>query len=205
MLKKNPFVVPSAPIPRATPPIGELWIHELKFDGYRLQIHKHGNDVALFSRNGNDFTKRFAGIVDAVRKLPVQSAIIDAEIVACNGEGLPSFTDLVRRSKVLCVWCFDLLEYNGQDTRRLKLLERKAKLGGMIAAAAESRLRYSGEFFDPIRLLAAAEEMELEGIVSKRVDQAYRSGKNPQWVKVKTNAWRQANRFRAELFAKMRP
>ena len=87
MLKRNPFIIPSAPVPRREPPTGLQWLHEVKFDGWRAQLHKSGNEVAIFTRKGHDYTKRFPTIHDSLLALPAASAIIDAEIVVCDSDG----------------------------------------------------------------------------------------------------------------------
>ena len=92
-----PNVSPSLPAPvlKREPPVGPQWLHEGKFDGWRIQLHKVGDHVVMFSRNGVDMTKRFATIRDKVLSLPVDSAIIDAELVACNSDGKPDFDALM--------------------------------------------------------------------------------------------------------------
>ena len=99
-----------------------------------------------------------------------------------------------------CAWCFDLLSVSGKDVRHEPLEERRARLEGLLAGAHGDLLRFSEAFDDAEKLLAAALELGLEGIVSKKRDQPYRSGKNLGWIKVKTAAWREANRDRWEMF-----
>ena len=96
--------------------------------------------------------------------------------------------------------CFPSLSVGGKDVRREPLEERRARLEGLLAGADGDLLRFSEAFDDAEKLLAAALELGLEGIVSKKRDQPYRSGKNVGWVKVKTAAWREANRDRWEMF-----
>ena len=103
----------------------------------------------------------------------------------------------------LCVWAFDLLELNGRDLRELPLEKRKHSLQKLLNKTADNRLRYSESFDDGEKLLAHAEALGLEGIVSKRRDRPYRSVRC-DWVKVKCRAWREANKDRHELF-KNRP
>ena len=178
-------------------------MHEIKFDDWRLQLHKDGDSATLFSRRGNDLTKRFRDVRDAVIALPRRSAIIDAEVVCCDSDGKPDFTALMARStQNLCCWCFDLLSLDGRDLRGKPLTARKALLRGLLIAADDDTLRYSDEFEDAEKLVAVAEKMGLEGIVSKKSDQSYVSGKNAGWIKVKTSAWRAANKDRFELFDK---
>jgi ATP-dependent DNA ligase len=101
----------------------------------------------------------------------------------------------------LAAWVFDLLEVNGRDVRALSLEERRHHLEHQLAShSGDGTLRYSESFADPARLLAAAHDLGLEGVVSKRIDAAYRSGRRPEWVKVKTESWRIANRERWRLF-----
>jgi bifunctional non-homologous end joining protein LigD len=103
------FVVPAQPTLRDRPPKGDAWLHEVKFDGYRVQLHKNGKEIAILSRNGIDFTSRFPSIAQALARLPVKTATIDAEVVAANARGFPDFGALHRRSAkpedVMC-WCF---------------------------------------------------------------------------------------------------
>lgn len=204
MLKKRPFIEPSVPVLKQSPPTGKGWIHEVKFDGWRVQLHKDGDQATIYSRRGNDLTRRFPFLPDSVLCLPVHSAIIDAELVVSDAQGKPDFSALMAGdSDNICAWCFDLLD-EGRDLRRLPLIERKNLLNDLLIDADDHILSYSVEFPDPVELLQAAEKMGLEGVVSKRKDQPYRSGKNPGWVKVKTRTWREANIKRGEMFENRR-
>jgi bifunctional non-homologous end joining protein LigD len=195
------YIVPSQPVLKSRPPTGERWIHEIKFDGWRAQLQKQGDNATILSKGGHDFTRRFAELRDSIRCLPVQSAIIDAEITACDRNGMPDFGALMAGAQHgLCAWCFDIMQIAGKDLRSRPLLERRIYLRHLLAKADDDFLRYSEEFDDAERLLATAARMGLEGIVSKLADQPYRSGKNPGWIKVKTAAWREANRDRWEMF-----
>jgi bifunctional non-homologous end joining protein LigD len=159
--------------------------------------------VRLLSRHGHDLSTSFPAIVAALTDLPAETTILDGELVALNAEGLPDFSALHRRSTgaTLAVWLFDLLELNGRDVRASPLHERRQRLEGQLALLPrDGSLRYSESFTDPERLLAAAHHLGLEGVVSKRRDAPYRSGRRPEWVKVKTDAWRFANRERWRLF-----
>ena len=205
MITRSAFIIPSQPVARKQSPSGPQWIHEAKFDGWRAQLHKAGDEGAIFTRKGNDCTVRFPSIRKAVLSLPFNSVIIDAEAVACGDDGKPNFKLLMQNSTgALCAWCFDLLELNGRDLRPLPLLERRIHLRHLLAKADEHALRYSDGFNDPEELLAAAEQQGLEGVVSKLTYQPYRSGKNPGWVKVKTASWREANSERHKLFERPR-
>jgi bifunctional non-homologous end joining protein LigD len=194
---------PAAPTLRSAPPHGEQWLHEVKFDGWRIQLHKQGGSAAAFTKNGHDHSNRVRWMVDALARLKgVRSFVIDGELVACNNAGLPDFYRLHfhRHDRGLCVWAFDLLHHNGRDLRELPLFEGKARLEKLILAANIRWLHYSESFDDGIGLLKAADHMKLEGIVSKRRDAPYRSGKKSAWIKVKCATWRAANKERWRLF-----
>lgn len=197
------FVQPTEPVVRPEPPSGGGWIHEVKFDGFRLQAHVAGGVAKLFSKNGKDFGTRFRGIRDRVAELPCQSAILDAELVACDAEGHPDFRALMGGQRHdLVLWCFDLIDIDGTDLRPLSLVTRRARLKTLIKAADDACIRYSDTFPDPLKLLAACDARGLEGIVSKKASQSYVSGRNHGWIKVKCHAWRAANAGRWELFDK---
>ena len=91
MPRNSSFIPPSSPVPGRNAPTGKGWIHEVKFDGWRIQLHKDGEAVTLFSRKGSDFAARFPQLRDAVTCLRCYSAIIDAELVACADDGHPDF------------------------------------------------------------------------------------------------------------------
>jgi bifunctional non-homologous end joining protein LigD len=201
------FIPPCQPTPRAAPPRGPRWQHEIKFDGWRVQLHKAGANVRLLSRRGRDLTTNFAVIASALAAIPAETVILDGELVAMNGDGLPDFRALHRRSAgaPMAVWIFDLLELDRRDVRGSPLCERRQRLEEQLAALPrDGVLRYSASFADAERLLAAAHDLGLEGIVSKRRDAPYRSGRRPKWVKVKTESWRRANRERWRLFERYR-
>jgi bifunctional non-homologous end joining protein LigD len=193
---------------RTAPPRGPGWSHEIKFDGWRLQLHKAGPQVRLLSRHGHDLTARFPLIASSLLTFRAETAVLDGELVATNADGLPDFRALLRRSAhaALAVWAFDLLEVNGHDLRPLPLQQRRRQLERHLASLpGDGVLRYSESFGDPVRLLAAAHQLGLEGIVSKRIDAPYRSGRRPDWLKVKTESWRIANRERWRIFETPRP
>ena len=199
--QKARFIIPSAPVLKSAPPSGDGWLHEVKFAGWPAQLHKCGGEVVIFTRNGHDYTRRFPAIRDSMLSLPVRSAIIDAEIVVCHGDGKPDFQGLMGGGDGhLCAWCFDLLELNGYREQKRALIERKAMLRQLLIKADDHALRYSDEFANAEKLLAVATKQGLEGIVSKKATQQYVSGKNVGWIKVKTSSWREANKDRRELF-----
>ena len=112
--------------------------------------------------------------------------------------------ELGNKAPALCLWCFDLLILDGSRLMPLPLVERKALLAGIVKRADDEHLQFSGEFEDPFELLETCKKMNLEGIVSKRKESAYRSGPTRDWLKIKTAIWRAANRDRWELFEKNR-
>ena len=191
MLARTPFIRPSSPIISKVPPIGPGWLHEVKFDGYRCQIHKDGKHVALFSKNGNEFTSRYPAVANAVAKMPTKFVVLDAELAACGADGSPDFGALLRkRTNNLCVWVFDILFHNGKDLRLMTYVERRMRLETLLLRTNNPTIRYSETFPDPLALLSACQTHGLEGIVSKRVDKPYRSGPSKDWLKTKCTQWR---------------
>jgi bifunctional non-homologous end joining protein LigD len=206
VLRTSPFIIPSQPAERIRPPAGDAWLHEVKFDGYRCQLHKAGNDIVIFSKNGRDFTNRFPGIRDAVLTLPCKSAIIDGEVVACKNDGTPDFRALHSGNysqEILCVWAFDLMEINGEDLRPSPLVARKRKLETLLRRHDHPYVRYSEPFKNGEQLLAECRQRGLEGVVSKRKQAPYKSGKC-DWIKVKCAQWIEANKNRGDLFIRPR-
>jgi bifunctional non-homologous end joining protein LigD len=177
----------------------------VKFDGYRIQAHKHGHNIELLSKNGHGLTGRFPSIAYVLQSLPVKSAVIDGEIVACSFDRTPDFHRLLAKCEEptdLCLWAFDLLHLNGADLLGKPLKARKAKLQDLVARLDCPAVLYSESFGDALRLLDQCECRQLEGIVSKRIDAPYRSGDKTDWIKVKSQAWREANKERWRLFQK---
>jgi bifunctional non-homologous end joining protein LigD len=197
------FIPPALPRLRASPPIGEGWLYDLKFDGYRVQPHKAGLSSSIYGKNGGDFTRRFPAIAAAVLGLPTKSCVIDGELIAAGRHGEPDFLALLHGRHVpTCVYCFDLLELNGRDLRELPLVQRRAKLQALLARAKCDLIRFSDSFPDANSLLVECARLDLEGIVAKRKDSPYRSGTRSGWIKVKTPEWKAVNRYRAKLFEK---
>ena len=185
------FIQPCLPMKAPKPPSGALWLHEIKHNGFRVIARKDGARVKLYSRPGNDLTDRFSLIVEAVARLRSRSCIIDGEAVACDERGIAAF-DLIRyRRNDDCVflYAFDLIELNGDDLRREPLVVRKATLASALAKARVG-IRYNEhlEFDDGEAVFNHACRMGLEGIVSKRKDSPYRSGRSPDWLKMKNPA-----------------
>jgi bifunctional non-homologous end joining protein LigD len=151
---------------------------------------KDGDRVRLYSHPGNDFTRRFPLIAEALTGLRSRSCIIDGEAVACDDNGLASFERIRYRQHDgdVFLYALDLIELNGDDLRRDPLQVRKATLASIVAKArAGIRLNEHIEGDGPV-VFAHACKMGLEGIVSKRKDSAYRSGRSPDWLKMKNSA-----------------
>jgi bifunctional non-homologous end joining protein LigD len=197
---RSAFIPPCNPTLRDRLPKGEGWLYEVKFDGYRMQVHKTDERATLYTRNGADFTDRFPRLVADLASLPCTSAIIDAELVHADG-----FQALHRGAHKcaadgLMLCAFDLLQLDGNDLRAVALADRKRRLGHLIERAGIERLRYSEPFADGERLLAECDRRGLEGVVAKHKQGIYRSGRSTEWIKVKCPTWREANRNRGELF-----
>jgi bifunctional non-homologous end joining protein LigD len=198
-----PFIPPALAKLRSSPPTGEGWQYELKFDGWRAQLHKAGQTPAIYGKNGGDLTRRFPTIAAAVLALPVRACIIDGELIAAGTRGEPDFLALLHGRHVpVCVYAFDLLELQGSDLRELPLEQRRARLKALLTRSKSDLIRFSESFSDAGVLLAECARLGLEGIVAKRKDAVYRSGPRSGWIKVKTSEWKAANRYRAMLFQK---
>jgi bifunctional non-homologous end joining protein LigD len=168
------------------PPDGDAWLHETKFDGYRILCRIRGADVRLLSRRGNDWTARFARVAAAAASLPVRSALIDGEVAVALTSGVTSFSALQKASDddALTYFAFDLLHLDGADTTHLPLEERKTMLRRLVRTRAT--IRYSEHLVGHgARVFADACRRGLEGIISKRRDGAYVGGRSREWLKTK--------------------
>ncbi len=187
-----PFVEPSLAVLVPRPHAGEGWIHEIKHDGYRIQARIEGGKLKLLTRKGLDWTKRFPAVGDALRALPVKAALIDGEIIVQDEQGHATFSGLQSDLKAgrhdrMVYYAFDLLHLDGFDLRGVPLSERKRLLGELITASAPGfALRFNDHLDQPGEdILAEACRLGLEGIVSKRKDLPYVSGRGEHWVKSK--------------------
>jgi bifunctional non-homologous end joining protein LigD len=169
------------------------WVHEIKFDGYRLQARIAGDDVRLLTRNGLDWTHRFSALQDELRRLKLGSVVMDGEAVVEDHSGHSSFSRLVEvlgqggRSDEVVFYAFDLLHLDGVAVRDFPLADRKALLKAELGLRPGSdRVRYSEHLdVDGKAMLARACALGLEGVISKRMDKPYRSGRVGDWVKTK--------------------
>jgi bifunctional non-homologous end joining protein LigD len=172
------------------PPEGRDWLHELKYDGYRCLIAIGEGTVHCFTRNGLDWTDRFASLVSSALALPVESALIDGEVVVLDEEGHASFAALQQAMKSkapMTFFAFDLLQINGEDTSRLPQIDRKARLEEIVGTYGEQGAIYYSEHVqgEGAKVFRSLCEQGQEGIVSKRADAPYRSGRSRSWLKVK--------------------
>ncbi|GLS36462.1 ATP-dependent DNA ligase [Mesorhizobium tianshanense] len=191
--KRLGFIEPClATLQRDAPP-GEEWLHEVKFDGYRMQAQLAGAEVRLLTRTGLDWTDKFGGeIVAELGRLKCTDAIIDGEIVVLADSGVSSFALLqadlsAGRTDRFLYYVFDLMRLDGEDLRTEPLVERKQALQDLLGKQPDNpAVRFSDHFAEPGKvMLEHACRMGLEGIVSKRADAPYRSGRGLSWVKSK--------------------
>lgn len=175
------------------PPSGPDWVHEIKFDGYRVQLRVEDHVATIKTRKGLDWTAKFSAIGKAAESL--NDCIIDGEIVALDHQGAPDFAALQAalsegQSKDLVLFGFDLLWDGTGDLQSLPLLQRKEKLAGLFRdRKASPQLRYVEHFeTGGDAVLKSACKLSLEGIVSKRRDAPYSSGRNGDWTKAKCRA-----------------
>ncbi|MEY9632345.1 bifunctional non-homologous end joining protein LigD [Bradyrhizobium japonicum] len=184
------FIKPQLATLRNTAPSGDQWVHEIKYDGYRVQLHINGDDRKAFTRNGLNWTKRFSVIAGAF-DIPLQ-AIVDGEVVVVH-ESRPNFSelqaDLARGDQDrLLYYAFDLLWLDGKDLRKAPQIERKRLLKELIGEhGLEAPVLYSEHLVgDGQAMFEHASKLNYEGIISKRADAPYRSDRNEGWFKVKT-------------------
>ena len=187
------FVLPQLAIQTKEAPRGDEWIHELKLDGYRIQIQidRGGKEVHLYTRKGLDWTKRMPAVAAAAAQLPVTSALLDGEVVVLTPEGTTSFADLQaafqdQADRHMTYFAFDLLHLDGHNLRDLPLVERKDFLEKILPADSDGTLRFSDHLDQSGDVVFRnACRLGAEGIVSKRGDAPYISGRSSNWVKVK--------------------
>jgi bifunctional non-homologous end joining protein LigD len=184
--RASSLIHPCQPIVAKQPPVGPGWAHELKHDGYRLQIHVRDGRVRLYTINGADWSKRYPLIVEAARKID-GSAILDAEVVWLDSDGAANFDALHSRvnDQSAVALAFDLMSLDGEDFRQEPFSERKAALRKVLRRTRRG-IQYVEHAEDHGgRLFKAVCELGLEGIVSKKLDAPYRSGRTKSWIKVK--------------------
>jgi bifunctional non-homologous end joining protein LigD len=188
------FIEPQLATLARSAPSGEDWLHEIKLDGYRIQarIDRKNNQVQLLTRNALDWTHRVKSLADAARALPVESALIDGEVVVLQEDGVSSFAELQNAfqenaKRPLVYFAFDLLHLDGHNLRELPLIERKQILKRVLeSGSASETIRLSEDIAGGgAAIFLKACELGTEGIVSKRADSKYSPGRGGSWLKIK--------------------
>ncbi|MBS9721747.1 DNA ligase D [Tianweitania sp. BSSL-BM11] len=187
------FIPPGLATLVAKAPGGKRWIHEIKFDGYRLQAHVSHREIRLLTRTGLDWTKKFGtAVADAFAALPLETALIDGELVVETQSGTSDFSALQSdlsegRSDRFIYYAFDIMHLDGQDLTGARLLDRKAELERIVGP--EGTVRYSSHFTVEGEVMKAhACKLNLEGVISKIADDPYPAGRSKSWLKSKCSS-----------------
>lgn len=188
-------VGPCLALLKAKPPKGDDWVYEIKWDGYRLAVHVEPTGIRILTRGGHDWTDRFPAIKQAALWLPVGTVILDGEAVVLDEQGRSNFGLLQqslggrggkKSSNDAIFMAFDLLYFDGHDLRNSELSMRRHLLEDLVPVEGQGDIRLSEEIeADGDQLLASACELGLEGIIAKRLDAPYSSGRLGDWVKIK--------------------
>jgi len=186
------FISPMLAKLMQAPPPGNEWVHETKFDGYRIQARITGKGVQLLTRGGLDWTARLGGrLPAALRRLPCENAVLDGEVIAADDAGAADFAQLAEHlsegdDSALIYCLFDLLYLDGLDLRSEPLVGRKERLRKLLGSRLRKGLHYSAhQVGDGAKLLKAACKAKLEGIISKLADAPYVSARDGSWIKSK--------------------
>lgn len=186
------YISPCLATLRDRPPKGDRWLHEIKWDGYRAQIHRHAGKILVYSRGGHDWAKQFFSIAEAAREVRADDVIIDGEVIVQDEQGRSSFGALqadlaAHRTSRMLFHAFDLLYLDGFDLRPVPLEERKRALRDLLGSQpVGGRIVYSEHVeMDGEAMFRRACELGLEGIVSKLRTDRYRSGRTDSWIKTK--------------------
>ena len=185
------FVTPMSPTLAHDVPEGGEWIHEIKHDGYRTQIVINGADVRAFTRNGHDWSHRYPHLLEAARELGCRSAIIDGEAIVQDEQGRSDYhafaAAIHERPEDIVLMGFDLLHLDGEDLRKEPLIDRRGRLQELLGCHDPGcRFQFSEHMSaDGKDFFEAVDAMGLEGIVSKKANSRYRSGRTKSWLKIK--------------------
>jgi bifunctional non-homologous end joining protein LigD len=178
------FILPCQPVLSTMVPTGAEWVHEVKWDGYRMIVRKDVARVQVWSRNAKVWTQAFPAIVEAVRELPADTFVLDGEAVCLRPDGRPDFHAL--KSPEACkgarLVTFDLLGLDGVDLRLLSLDERRKRLDQLLGSGTDA-IWPSAMLENGPALYREACGLGLEGVVSKRRNSRYRSGQSDTWRK----------------------
>ena len=188
------FIAPQLATLSATLPTGGGWLHELKFDGYRMIALVGGRKASLISRTGKDWTAAFQPIADMLGAIGARTAVLDGEVVVTDAKGRTNFSDLKTALSTgttdrFQYYVFDLLRLDGADLRQLPLTARKAALRTLLESLggqAKEHILYSESFdTDPAAFSRHVCELGMEGVVCKQADAPYNSSRSKSWLKVK--------------------
>jgi len=188
------FVAPQLATLVKEPPSGDGWVHEIKFDGYRMLCHLSNGKVRFWSRNQKDWTSKFPRVSKAIASLKATTAILDGEIVIMDARGMTSFQKLQQSmgkgdGANFIYEVFDLMYLDGFDLTRSSLIDRKLALKELIESAGKTAVLQFSDHQEGNGALffKSACKYGLEGIVSKRADARYQSARNQAWLKTKCN------------------
>jgi bifunctional non-homologous end joining protein LigD len=185
------FVAPQLATLESAAPEGEQWLHELKFDGYRMLVHISPGEIRFWSRNAKDWTEKFGNLAKVVKALPVKQAILDGEVVVVDQKGRSSFQRLQQSmgaaGATFVYQAFDVIYLDGFSLTKTPLIERKAVLEKLLAPdKSKGQIRYSDHITgDGAQFFNQACAYGIEGIVSKLAMSPYESTRNKNWLKVK--------------------
>ena len=187
------FIKPQLAMLKAKAPSGDQWLHEIKFDGYRLLGFVSGGATRLRTRNGKDWTNSFPSLAGALENLKAKDAVLDMEAVIVDAQGKSSFQALQAalggggNPNKIIAYVFDLLHLDGKDLTKLPLTDRKEQLEALVKKSKQnSALRYSEHILGQgAKMFAKACETGLEGIVSKQAGAPYTAGRQKGWLKTK--------------------
>jgi bifunctional non-homologous end joining protein LigD len=189
MLRRSDgYIPPCIPTRAYKVPSGAGWVHEIKHDGYRLQVRREGDVVRLFTRRGYDWSGRYPAIAVTATLLRARSFTLDGEAVVCGPDGVAIFDALHRRGTVTeaTLYAFDLLELDGEDLRHIPLVDRKRRLSRLLGGRRLGIVLSDHTDENGALIFQHACKMGLEGIVSKRLSAPYRSGPSRDWLKIKS-------------------
>ncbi len=181
-----------ASLVEGVPADAQDWLYEIKFDGYRLLTRIDGTSIRCMTRNGHDWSAKLPALVKSLGDLEVSSGWLDGEIVVLNAQGLPDFGALQNAfdkasTASIVYYLFDLPYFSGFDLRQVGLTKRRETLAELLKDRPHAEIRFSAGFDEaPQNLLASAQRLGLEGIVAKRKDAPYTSGRSSDWIKLKT-------------------
>src|SRR4051812_9912478 len=189
---KHPgFIKPALATLHTKPPSGDRYVHEIKFDGYRVQAHLRGGLATIYTRSGLNWTKRFPTVAAALSHIRATELILDGEVISANEKGAANFSALqddLSKSRYdrMVYYAFDLLYLDGYDLRSARLIDRKALLEDLLGERELGPIHFSQHFEEEGEVLFQKScELGLEGTVSKLRDAPYRSERSESWIKVK--------------------